>query len=82
MAMAHMHRNAHKKAMQSDFYLGMQMACEKFLTMMNQTQGYAGHPYVEEVTKRIMEVEPALPDNDTLHIYIDGKWKDRREIDR
>lgn len=82
MAIAHIHRNVHEKSMQSQFYLGVQVACEKFLTMMNQTKGFSGHPYVEEVTKRIRELEPALPSDDTLHIYIDGKWKDRRGIDR
>lgn len=82
MMIARLHRNAHKKAMDSDFYLGIQMACSQILTAFNQTEGFAGHPYVEEVTKRIMEAHPALEDDDSLHIYIDGKWRDRKGIDR
>ena len=82
MTLAHMHRSAHEKAMDSDFYLGMQMACSQLLTMLNQTEGFAGHPYIAEVTQRVMEARPAVPEDDVLHIKINGKWKDSRWIER
>lgn len=45
--------SAFDKSMKSDFYMGMQMACDKILAMMGQVDDIKNIKRVRDVTERI-----------------------------
>lgn len=49
----HMQANAFDKSMKSDFYMGMQIACDKILVMIGQVDDIKDMKYVRNVTERI-----------------------------